>query len=107
MKFIWEEKDIICGRIVCKPITNPSPDLGWQAKWCYKIGFLAGGNPKNSSALGKDRTDYCIIALTDGMILNPRSKEDIAKWLNDNKMIPCPHGKLIEIMNYLRDCYEN
>ena len=32
MKYIWEEKDINCGRIVCKNVKFEPTD-GWQAKW--------------------------------------------------------------------------
>ena len=48
MKFTWEPKDIVSGRIVCKPKADDGtfkPD-GWTAKWTYKIGWLAAGNPE-------------------------------------------------------------
>ena len=94
MKYIWTEEDIICGRFVCKPIKDGKVE-GWQAKWTHKIGYYGGGNKS------------CLIAMTDGSVsLRDESPANIADFLNENQMIPMPHNRLIETMEYLRDCYE-
>jgi len=60
MEYIWTEKDVICGRIVCKvPHDNFKVD-GWTAKWTFKIGFDATKKP----AEGR----YLLLAMTDGMV---------------------------------------
>jgi hypothetical protein len=79
MKFTWEAKDMVCGRIICKPThqfsdrKRPSEQgfkpCGWTAKHTYKLGWLAGGNPlqKEDYKLEREaraaaRKDYCLIA---------------------------------------------
>lgn len=120
MKYTWTADDIKPGRIVCSSkLPKPGDNFGWFAKWTYKIGWLAGGNPKkdyvipkglNSKEreefLYKNRAEYCLISMTDGMISNPMTKEKMAKALNKDNMMPCPHYQLIETINYLKDCYE-
>ena len=119
MKFIWTPEDIICGRIVCKKPYESGMDKGWYAKHTYKIGWLAGGNsekdytiPKGLNSeqreeyLNNNRADYCLIAMTDGMIGLPKTKIEIVTWLNAGEMRPAPHSHVMEIMEYLRNCYE-
>lgn len=108
MKYKWTEDDVICGRIVCKPIaTSNGSEDGWSAKWTHKIGFLAGGNPKKPDAQGKERCDYVLIAMTDGMICSCKTKSGVVVWLNGEGMIPMPHKRLLAVMEYLRDVYES
>lgn len=123
MKFIWEAKDISCGRIVCKPTHQFSdrknavergfkPD-GWTSKWTFKIGWLAGGNPAQEDYYelpreereGK-RKDYCLMCMTDGMISVPHTKQEIADWLNTEEMIPMPHDWFVATVDYLRTINE-
>lgn len=99
MKFVWSEKDIICGRIVCKAETKDSlwkPD-GWTAKWTFKIGF----DPSKSS----DKS-VCLICMADGMISSPQSRAELAGYLNSNELIPMPYQWLQKTIEFLRDAYE-
>ena len=104
MKYIWEEHDIIAGRIVCKPNPNEAKRLlertftpdGWTAKWTQKIGF----NP----ACGAKR--YILISMTDGMISKPHTAKELAAILNNEGLIPMPHAWLIKTMNHLEGSYD-
>lgn len=96
MKYKWEEKDIIAGRIVCKPCDEKFQANGWSAKWTMKIGWLASA-PSSKH--------FCTIALTDGMVGPLGSAKEMATWLNKENMIPMPHKWLMATMDYLRDCY--
>ena len=115
MKFTWEASDIVCGRIICKP--NPRKGLftpcGWTAKHTYKIGWLAGGNPMQVVDFKlkiedriKVRQDYCLIAMTDGMIGNPHTKQELADQLNTYELSPMPHEWFLATVDYLRDLNE-
>ena len=104
MKYIWEEKDIIAGRIVCKPNPNTAtkvlersftPD-GWTAKWTFKIGY----NP----ALGSKK--YVFISMTDGMISKPKTVKEMVDSLNEDGLIPMPHTWLIKTFNFMEGSYE-
>jgi len=101
MKYTWTKDDIIAGRVVCKPpeyhgFTNQTwVANGSTAKWVYKIGFVAGVGT------------LCLIALTDGMVCSmDKSDEQMAEHLNNDGVIPCPHSRLLAVMEFLRDCYE-
>lgn len=130
MKFTWEPSDISCGRIICKStygdcdkatsfIRDFKP-CGWTAKWTYKIGWLAGGNPQKEylpiqgktrkemeKYVEENRADYCVIAMTDGMITNPRTQKEMAHWLTKEKMIPMPHEWFLKTVEYLRHLNEH
>lgn len=98
MKTIWEEDDIICGRIVCKrPLDGKFEANGNTAKWTQKIGFVCG-----ESSSGR----YVLIAMTDGMVSIPHSKKELVDILNQDNLIPMPHWWLAQVMTYLRDAYE-
>ena len=100
MKFIWEEKDIIAGRIVCKPPSYQGRETfspcGNSVKWTYKIGYINGGDDKRNA----------LICMCDGLIMGGMTKLDIVERLNKDGMIPMPHKWLIQTMDYLRGCYE-
>lgn len=113
MQFIWEERDIICGRIICKPNEiTPQSNLGWHAKHTYKIGWLARGNPEikidysSRDTILKTRADFCLIAMSDGMITSANTKRYWADFLNKEDYIPCPYEYLQKIMEYLKDAYQ-
>ena len=109
MKYVWEEKDVVCGRIVCR-VPQSSEMNGNQAKHTYKIGWHVGGHVPISwrDSSGKYHTDhFCTIAMTDGMVNGPKSKVAMVKWLNDNDMIPAPHEFVVRVMDYLKDCYNS
>lgn len=98
MKTIWEPSDIVCGRIVCKPLQKGERVFepnGWTAKWTFKIGFVGGGGEDN----------YVMVCMCDGMVSRPRSKEQLAQEFNRDGLILMPHGWLIETMNFLRDSF--
>lgn len=69
MKVIWEEKDITPGRRYTKE--------GIGEKWI--VGYLSG-------ALGDAR--YVSVSDQDGMVTEPRTKEQIAQILTDNGYLP-------------------
>ena len=110
MKYVWEEKDAVCGRIVCREPMSPVMN-GNQAKHTYKIGWHTGDHvPMPWKEPGSDRyhTDhFCLIAMTDGMVSSPISKKDLVKRLNEEQMIPATHKFVINVMDYLRDCYNS
>lgn len=121
MKFTWEPSDIECGRIVCKPHTGDEQfkPNGWTAKWTYKLGWLAAGNPareyhpikgnnreERETYIQQHRADYCAIAMTDGMITSPKTQVEMAQWLNDEGMIPMPHEWFVKTVEYLRHINE-
>ncbi len=99
MKYIWEEKDVVCGIFVYKPICNVNKDRSWTpdrwtAKWTHKIGFI-GGSSKGT----------VLISMTDGMVGTQKTPAEMAEYLNNTELIPMPHNRLIKMMNYLRDSY--
>jgi hypothetical protein len=103
MKYTWTKNDIITGRVVCKsPEYHGFTNKTWVAncgttKWVYKIGFTNSGGEGN----------LCLVALTDGMVCSTgKTQEQMAEKLNYDDMIPCPHSRLIAVMDFLRDCYE-
>ncbi len=100
MQYIWEEKDIICGRIACKPTADGKPFKadGWTAKWTLKIGFRPD--------LPSDE-HYCLTAMTDGMNIPVGSAKAMAERFNNDKMIPMPHAWLLQTIEFLRDQYED
>ena len=100
MKFIWEEKDIICGRIVCKPTDDGKrfEADGWTAKWTMKIGFRPD--------LPHDE-HYCLTAMTDGMNTAVGSAKDVADRFNKDGLIPMPHSWLLKTIEFLRDQYDD
>ena len=122
MKFVWEPKDIVCGRIVCKgthqfserknPVERGFKPDGWTAKWTFKIGWLAGGNAQvepdytNHETIEATRCDYCLISMSDGRIGNPKTKQEMADWLNSEEMIPMSYEWLVPTMEFLREVGE-
>lgn len=105
MKYTWEEKDIICGRIVCKDpsyqgLTTFEPN-GNALKWIFKIGygFYLNGNsfPEKS---------FATISMTDGCIVSiGKTDKEMADYLNKAELIPMPHSWFLEAMDSLRDVY--
>lgn len=109
MKIQWETKDVIPGRIVCKqPAGRSFKADGHSAKWSYKIGFMPGDiSPPVRDENGKWKSNhFCTVAMTDGMVIGPKSAEEMVQWLNNNQMIPMPHKWLLEVVEYLRGVYE-
>ena len=95
MKYVWEEKDIIGGRFVCKPHEVPTkgkkewePD-GWTAKWTFKIGYTV--NPSGMTT----------ISVVDGSTTKACTKAVMAERLNRDGLIPMPYSWLIKTMEYL------
>ena len=100
MKYHWEEKDVVCGRIICKPLAKGQTVFkadGWTAKWTLKIGY----NPAHSS-----KQQYCLISMTDGFVGACQSKATLVKYLNREQMRPMPHDWWLKTVEFLRDCYE-
>ena len=100
MKYTWEEKDIICGRIVCKDPSyqgNSTFDPNGSAlKWTMKLGY--GFYP--------DGQNFCMLSLTDGLIYKlGRTAKEVADYLNKCELIPMPHEWFMQAMNELRDVY--
>lgn len=120
MKFIWTPEDITTGRIVCKPSSrDPFEPCGWTAKWTLKIGWLSAGNPARPYSIPRDldrkerrayleanRADYCLIAMTDGMVYSPKTKIELAQQLTEDEMIPMPQLWFIKTMRYLKNLNE-
>lgn len=108
MKIIWTADDIICGRIICKAeheFSNRKNILerqfkpnGWTSKWTYKIGYSFGG---------KEKEKFHLLSMTDGLVGSIKTAEEMAKYLNKEKMIPMPYKWLMATMEYLRELNES
>lgn len=96
MKYSWESNDIICGRIVCSNPDKDRFDASQTANRTYKIGFVNGGGKSN----------LVLIAMTDGMVSGPKTTQQLVDHLNTEDYMPMPHRWWVEVINYLRDCYE-
>lgn len=101
MKYIWEEKDIIPGRMVCKPSEKEffQPD-GWTAKWTYMIGYAnsTGENP----CLVCIGENPCLVCIVDGMISKVYTPKELADRLNRDGMIPMPYSWHLATIEFLR-----
>ena len=93
MKYIWEEKDINCGRIVCKNVKFEPTD-GWQAWRTFKIGYVGGSSTYDETGGG-----VVLISMTDGMVGTRRSKQDMANYLSNEGMISMPYENFIKLMD--------
>lgn len=96
MKFIWEESDIICGRIVGKDTQLDYEVCGNSAKHTHKIGF---------NATLPSKKNYILIAMTDGMVGKGRTGREMADYLNKSQYAPMPHKQFMKTMEWLRDIY--
>jgi len=97
MKTTWEEKDCVPGRYVCKPIEySGRTNIGNQAKWTHKIAYQFGSG---------DKKVITLVCMTDGLTTIFKNEGELAEYLNKNNMIPAPHYRVIEVINYTRDCY--
>lgn len=125
MKIHWTPEDIKSGRVICKNwipknALDPFPAQdGWRQKHCYKIGWLAAGNPKREyhpiptgltnqkrrAYIEENRADWCLIAMTDGMIGEPSTKQEICDILNEMDMIPCRKEWFIAMMADMESFY--
>ncbi len=92
MKYIWQEKDIKCGIYVCRNLGKFDPDA--CSTRMYKIGFV-----------GKRSKGTVLIAMSDGMVGNKKTPNEMAAHLTRNDMIPMPHKWLIKTLDYMRDWY--
>jgi len=111
MKYIWEEKDIICGRIFCKDKTleRKGEFTGWDAKHTKKIGFVGGSStysPRNKIS-GLPVSGVAIIAMTDGMVGAAMNKVEMINYLNTNNYVPMPHDIFLKVMDTLKGCYDS
>jgi hypothetical protein len=102
MKYTWEEKDIICGRIVCKDPSYQNrttfEPTGNALKWTQKIGYVFLGGDKGQH--------FCMVSMTDGMTsVYLKTEKQMADYLNRAELIPMPHSWFMEAMDSLRDCY--
>ena len=69
MKYIWEEKDIRHGKMVCKPMGEDKERFvpnGWTAKWTFQIGWIGSGD------------NSCLVCITDGMVGQTQSRQELA-----------------------------
>lgn len=71
MKVIWEPDDIKPGKRYSKP--------GIGEEWI--IGYLSDAHPSN-------KTRYVSVSLSDGLVTEPLSKEDMARALTDQGYLP-------------------
>lgn len=107
MKYIWEEKDIVCGRFVCKPATESRiKNPGWHAKWTMKIRYVGASSAFQARTKDEDASGVVIIAMTDGMVSQAMSKAQMVDYFNSQSLIPAPHEWMLELAEYLRDTYE-
>lgn len=92
MKYEWEEKDIKCGRFVCRsePANGFNPETA--ANTTYKIGYI-----------GSSSDGFYLISMTDGMIGERHTKQELVRNLNETKMNPMSHKHLMQVLDFLRD----
>lgn len=99
IKFIWSATDITAGMIVCRAHRQKSKWFaeGWRAKWTSKIGYVPGDGKKKRGG------HYCQIAMTDGLVYHRNlTKEQMAKVLTDEDMVPMPWTWWLQMTRYLR-----
>ena len=98
-KYVWSAEDVRAGMIVCRAHRRRGrwkPD-GGTAKWTHKVGFIPGDNK------GVPGGQYCHIALTDGLVYwRGMTKEQMAKEMTDQDMIPMPYSWWLQMVRYLR-----
>ena len=78
MKIIFEENDIKVGMyVVCNSYPKGSTNYDFATTVMYKIGWQY----KNKT----DKTQYCMISLSDGMITSYKTKKELINRLNSAK----------------------
>ena len=87
----WKESDIIPGRLVCRPVMEGYTIGGSFAKWAKKIGY-------QYSVAGQQ---LCLIAMSDGLVSNIGTAEELAATLNQQKLVPMREDWLPKLMAYL------
>lgn len=87
MKIIWNAEDIKVGRYV----TVPTETGKICASRTYKIGYLPHA----------DDPSYCLIAITDGMVSRPHTKERLAETLTDHGHLPIATDHLVDLIRLL------
>ena len=90
MKYVWQEEDIKCGQLVC--LERGDNPASYIASCLFKIGFVA--------SLDKPR-NLCLIALSDGMVLQPMTKAEVVIYLNQDKYRPAPILWVLDAMKFL------
>lgn len=96
MKIIFEEEDIEVGMyVICNSYPKESTNYEFATTVMYKIGWQYEKET--------DKTQYCMISLTDGMIVPYKTKKDLINRLNSEKGYRILN--IIEITDILRKDY--
>lgn len=88
----WTIDDIAAGRLVCKAPGESGAADGYFAKWCYKIGWRLDGTSGR----------YVLICMSDGMIHNEKTPEDVLSWLRSEKMVPMREDWWVEVCCWMK-----
>lgn len=91
----WGSEDIQVGRyVICESSLAGSKNLSFAASVTYKIGFLS------YEGSGKK---YCMVSISDGMITEPETKDNLAAHFNEHgyKYRPVTQKELEAIIGYL------
>lgn len=103
---VWGKEDFTGGTIVCRIETLKREKVdGWDAKWSYQIGWMAGGKSRISKT-SKNRDYFVLISLADGMVGNPKNRDEIMSFLNDNNMAPMSKEAGEKVFEFVRDCHK-
>lgn len=67
---------------------NYDPTNGWQRKWTYKVAWKGSGDSPS------------LIAMTDGMTIVLKSKEELREWLYINDMVQMTKDEVMGFIMY-------
>ena len=95
MKYIWEEKDILPGRWVCKKNKDGTwSPTGWTAKWTQQIGWIGSGHKCH------------LISICDGMIGHHQTQAELVEYFNKEGIEPLSLTDLHRMVDYLDGNWE-
>lgn len=92
----WDEADIEAGIYVYRNETQSSVEenISYFKSVLWKVGYshdFEGRTKDNDNR-------YCLIALTDGLVVQIGTKKELAKHLTEEKYIPCQGHVLVKLL---------
>lgn len=81
IRYIWEVSDIKAGMFISRQNYSKESPCG-QASMTYMIGYRC--DIRNDGTEGAP-AKYTKVSITDGMIGNPRTKEQLAQMFNEDE----------------------
>ena len=62
------------------------PSNGWQAKWTYKVCWVASWKTVR------------LVAMTDGMVTRERTPDDLEQWIEQYDMVQMTQSEMMDFM---------